>query len=409
MTTVASRPVALLLNVGHAVDHMFLLIFATAVAAIAADFGFPDWESLMPYGVGAFLLFGLGSLPAGRLGDLWGRRQMMLVFFFGMGASALLVAFTRNAWELAAALTLLGAFSSIYHPVGIPMLVRGSGRPGFAIGVNGLAGNLGVAVAAVMTGFLVKYAGWRAAFAVPALLAIVCGVAFARVAPREPAPPAHGARSTAASDAPPLARIFIVMTVAAISSSLLFNLTTNGNGLLLRERLAGIVEDPALLGMLLAGVYVVASFAQVGIGLLIDRYPLKRLYVGVVLLQAPLFMVAADATGWALFVLQIAFMIAVFGAIPFTDAMIVRYVDDRLRSRVSGMRLFVSFSVSSAAVWLLGPVVKAAGFGALLWMMAAVAATTLLAIVFLPPAGRRTMAAPVSAEAPPPRSHRAAG
>jgi MFS family permease len=69
------RPVALLLNVAHALDHMFLLIFATAVTAIAADFGFPDWESLMPYGVGAFMLFGLGSLPAGRLGDLWGRRR----------------------------------------------------------------------------------------------------------------------------------------------------------------------------------------------------------------------------------------------------------------------------------------------------------------------------------------------
>src|SRR5437762_4573886 len=123
MTTV-KRPVALLLNVAHALDHMFLLIFATAVTAIAADFGFPDWESLMPYGVGAFMLFGLGSIPAGRLGDLWGRRRMMLVFFFGMGFSALLVAFTRNAWQLAAALTLLGAFSAIYHPVGIPMLLR---------------------------------------------------------------------------------------------------------------------------------------------------------------------------------------------------------------------------------------------------------------------------------------------
>ncbi len=65
---------------------MFLLIFATAVAAIAADFGFPDWESLMPYGVGAFMLFGLGSLPAGRLGDLWGRRQMMLDVLFRDGA-----------------------------------------------------------------------------------------------------------------------------------------------------------------------------------------------------------------------------------------------------------------------------------------------------------------------------------
>jgi MFS family permease len=444
LSAAVSRPVALLLNVAHAVDHMFLLIFATAVAAIAADFGFPDWESLMPYGVGAFMLFGLGSLPAGRLGDLWGRRQMMLVFFFGMGVSALLIAVTRNAWELAGALTLMGAFASIYHPVGIPMLVRGAARPGLAIGVNGLAGNLGVALAAVTTGLLVKYAGWRAAFVVPALLAIACGVAFARVAPPEPAPPAHGARTSASPDAPSLVRILVVMTVAAISSSLLFNFTTNGNGQLLRERLAGVVEDPALLGALLACVYVVASFAQVGIGLLIDRYPLKRLYLGVVLLQAPLFMIAADATGWTLFALQTAFMIAVFGAIPFTDAMIVRFVDDRIRSRVSGMRLFVSFGVSSAAVWLLGPIVKAAGFGALLWLMAAVSATTLLAVAFLPPAARRPEAAPVdgglpddaaksaakaaptgsgrtlrrgrglararvSATAPPPRSRRAAG
>ena len=197
MTTEVPRPAAVLLNIAHALDHMFLLIFATAVAAIAADFGFPDWETLMPYGVGAFMLFGLGSLPAGRLGDLWGRRQMMLVFFFGMAASALLVAFTRDAWQLAAALTLMGAFSAIYHPVGIPMLVRGAPRPGLAIGINGLAGNLGVALAAVTTGLLVKYAGWRAAFVVPALLAAGCGVAFARVAPKEAAPPARAPSAAA--------------------------------------------------------------------------------------------------------------------------------------------------------------------------------------------------------------------
>jgi len=408
MTAVLTRPAALLLNVAHAIDHMFLLIFATAVAAIAVDFGYPDWESLMPFGVGAFLLFGLGSLPAGRLGDLWGRRQMMLVFFFGMGVSALVIAATRGAWQLAGALTLMGAFSSIYHPVGIPMLVRRAPRPGLAIGVNGLAGNLGVAVAAVATGFLVKYAGWRAAFVVPGLLAIGCGIAFARIAPRELAPPATGERTASAHDVPTLARIFVVMTVAAISASLLFNFTTNGNGLLLRERFAGVVGDPAVLGAMLAGVYVVASFAQVAIGLLIDRYPMKPLYLGVVASQAPLFLAASVASGWTLYALQVAFMIAVFGAIPFTDAMIVRYVDDRMRSRVSGMRLTVSFGVSSAAVWLLGPIVKAGGFGTLLVLMAGVSLVTLLAIALLPPLARGSSPDGVSAMASPPRSPRAA-
>ena len=404
--TAVKRSVALLLNLAHALDHMFLLVFATAVTAIAADFGFADWESLMPYGVGAFMLFGLGSLPAGRLGDLWGRRPMMLVFFIGMGVSMLLIAMTRNAWELAAALTLMGLFSSIYHPVGIPMLVRGVSRPGLAIGINGLAGNLGVAFAAVMTGFLVKYAGWRAAFVVPGLLAIGCGIAFARLAPRDTAPPAHGARTSRSEGTIARARIFAVMTIAAISGSLLFNFTTNGNGELLRERFRGVIADPAFLGMLLAGVYVVASFAQIAIGLLIDRYPMKQLYLGVVALQAPLFVAAANANGWTLYALQIAFMVAVFGAIPFTDAMIVRYVDDRIRSRVSGMRLTVSFGVSSAAVWLLGPLVKATGFATLLLVMAGVSVVTLIAIALLPPSRRAP--AGITVTASPQQSTRAA-
>lgn len=388
-----SRQTALLLNFGHALDHMFLLIFATAVASIATEFGFADWESLMPYGVGAFMMFGLGSLPAGRLGDLWGRRRMMLVFFVGMGVSSLLVAFTRNVWQLAWALTLLGAFSSIYHPVGIPMLLRRAAQPGLTIGISGLSGNLGVALAAITTGLLVKYAGWRAAFIVPALVSLLIAVVFARVTPPETEPPAHRKKSPAHAHGRVVTRILLVMTAAAVSSSLLFNFTTNGNGQLLRERFIGIIEDPALLGALLAAIYVMASFAQIVVGLLIDRFPLKYLYVAVVALQAPLFFAATTATGWTLFALQTAFMIAVFGAIPFTDALIVRYVDDSMRSRVSGIRLAVSFSVSSAAVYLLGPIVKAGGFQTLLQTMVVIAIVTLAVVAMLPRQVRRSDAA----------------
>jgi MFS family permease len=384
MTTPLPRSTAALLNVAHAIDHMFLLIFATAVASIAADFGVARWEDLMPYGVGAFAMFGIGSLPAGRLGDLWGRRRMMLVFFFGMGISALIAAVTQSAWQLAAALTLLGAFSAIYHPVGIPMLVQRSARPGLTIGFNGLAGNLGVALSAIVTGALVKYAGWRTAFAVPALLALGCGVLFARFAPIEAEAPARRAPTRAMPGKRTLAHVFAIVTVASISGSLLFNFTTNGNGELLRERLRGIVEDPAALGGLLALVYVFGALTQVAVGHLLDRVSLKTLYAGIVAAQAPLFLLAADSQGWALYALMIAFMVAVFGAIPFTDAIIVRYVDDRMRSRVSGMRLAVAFGVSSLAVWMLGPLVKTAGFRSLLLLMAGIAVVTLVVVLMIP-------------------------
>ena len=381
----ASRALSLLLNVGHAIDHMLLLVFATAVGAIAVDFGFARWEDLMPYSVGAFLLFGLGSIASGRLGDLWGRRQMMIVFFIGIGASAVLVAFARDAWQLAAALTVLGAFSSIYHPVGIPMLVQNARNPGLTIGINGLAGNMGIAVAALATGFLVKAIGWRAAFVVPGLVSIACGIAFIFAAPTESAPPAKRTSKVKVTTRGTIARLLAVMTLAAVSASFVFNLTTNGNAQLLQERLAGIVDDPATLGALLAVVYAVAAFAQVIVGKLTDHFPIKRIYLVVVLAQIPLFAAAAFADGWALWTLQLAFMAFTFGAIPFTDAMVVRYIDDRMRSRVSGMRIAISFGISSLAVWLLGPIVKAAGFKSLLLGLACIAVCTVGFVALLPP------------------------
>jgi MFS family permease len=395
------RPTALLLNAGHALDHLFLLIFATAVGAIAADWGMA-WQDLMPYTVGAFVMFGLGSLPAGRLGDLWGRRAMMVVFFLGMGGAGLLIALSSGVWTLAAALTLMGVFASIYHPVGIPMLVQQAKNPGFTIGVNGLFGNLGIAVAAILTGFLVKHAGWRAAFVVPAALALLCGLLFLALAPKEEVAPAKRPRRSVELPRAVMARVVLVMTLAAISSSLIFNFTTNGNGQLLTERLRGIIDDPARIGALLALVYTLASLAQLVVGKLIDRYPLKWVYLPIVAMQVPLFLLASGAGGWALYVVVLAFMIFVFGAIPFVDAMIVQYVDDRMRSRVAGIRLAVSFGVSSLAVYLLGPTVKAAGFGTLLMVMAIISACTTFFVAMLP--GRIPVpATPPLAPAPAPR------
>jgi MFS family permease len=375
---------SLLLNIAHALDHLFLLIFATAVGAIAVDFGIARWEDLMPYTAGAFLMFGLCSIPAGRLGDLRGRRWMMLLFFHGMGLSAIAVALTQNAWQIGLALTVLGAFSAIYHPVGIPMLLQGSTRPGRTIGINGLAGNLGIALAAVSTGFLVKYFGWRAAFVVPGLISIAAGLVFARVAPPEAAAPARKAGTSVHLPRGLAIRTFVVMVASATTGSLLFNFTTNGNAQMMAERLDGLVSDPAALGMLLALLYGVASLAQLVVGQLVDRVAVKPLFMAILGLQILFFALAAQSSGWAWYVMAIACMVMVFGAIPFNDVMVARYIDDSLRSRVSGTRIAISFGISSLAVAALGPAVKAAGFTQLWLLMSGIAVVSLAIVAWLP-------------------------
>lgn len=379
-----STPTRLLLNIGHAMDHMFLLVFATAVTSIANDFGLTRWEDLMPYSVAAFFFFGLGSLPAGRLGDLWGRRQMMIVFFVGIGLASVLVGMTRTPTELALALALLGCTASIYHPVGIPMLVQGASRPGWTIGVNGLAGNLGLALAAVVTGLLIKYFNWRMAFVVPGVISVLLGVVFAVCVPHDAIAPAKKKVASGKHAGMSISKLLLIMTIAATSASMLFNFSTGSNYEMLTSKFGQVSQDPAQIGVFLAVAYVLASLTQLLVGHLLDRVPLKTLYLCVVTIQCIALATATATEGWLFYLSQIIFMAAIFGAVPFTDAMVVRFVDDGMRSRVSGMRLAVALGASSLAIWLIGPIVKSAGFTTLLWVMAATSCVTFVVVSQLP-------------------------
>ncbi len=97
-----SRLTVAFLNLGHFLDHLAMLIYATAVLVITAQFGL-SYETMLPLSLGGFIAFGGGSLPAGWLADRWGRRNMMIVFFLGLGATLVLTGFARAPWQIVAA------------------------------------------------------------------------------------------------------------------------------------------------------------------------------------------------------------------------------------------------------------------------------------------------------------------
>jgi MFS family permease len=392
-----SSPSSLLLNLGHAIDHWVIAIFLYTVSVIAGVWG-TDWKELTPYAFGASFMFGAGSIVSGKLGDQWGRRVMMIIFFAGMGASCLLIALCQNKWQIGAALTVMGAFASIYHPVGIPMLVQKAEKPGFVIGVNGLVGNLGIAIGASLSVLLATRYGWQMAYIVPGIVSLLAAVLFVIYVPKEEEAPAK--RKAKTLDLPPsvMARVFFIMTCAAVTGSIVFNFTTNGNGEMLKARIDWLAANPWMLSVALLVIFSVASLMQLVVGALIDRHPLKNIYLPILIAQVPLFLLASQVEGWGLLLVTTLFMVFVFGAIPFTDAMIVRYIDDRMRSRVTGMRLAIGFGVSSLVTAGIGPSVKEAGFPTLLMVLAGVAAITTLVISFLPSERGAAMAALKPAE-----------
>ncbi|TXM88883.1 MFS transporter, partial [Methylobacterium sp. WL122] len=150
-------------NVAHALDHFVLLIYPTAVIAIASQTGL-GYGELIGLATGAFVAFGLCSLPMGSLADRFGRRNMLAVFFFAYGLSCLGVASATSTTAFAVWLCVLGLASAIYHPVGSSMLVTHARRLGRDLGINGVWGNFGAASASGATALLATTLGWQAAF-----------------------------------------------------------------------------------------------------------------------------------------------------------------------------------------------------------------------------------------------------
>ena len=75
-------------------------------------------------------------------------------------------------------LAFIGAFAAIYHPVGIAMLLSKNERTGFRLGINGVLGNMGVAVAPLVIGAILLLGDWRLCFIVPSLFCLIYGVFF---------------------------------------------------------------------------------------------------------------------------------------------------------------------------------------------------------------------------------------
>ena len=71
----------LFLNLGHFLDHFFMLIFASVAALrLTAEWDM-SYAELIPYATPAFIAFGVCAIFAGWIADKWSREGMMVIFF----------------------------------------------------------------------------------------------------------------------------------------------------------------------------------------------------------------------------------------------------------------------------------------------------------------------------------------
>ena len=390
---------ARILNFGHGVDHLVQLIFPTAVIALAPEFGRP-YEELLPLSFLGFAAWGVFALPAGWLGDRWSRRGMMLIFYFGTGAACILAGLAATPFQIGAALTLIGIFSSIYHPVGYAILHGlNPATIGRTLGYNGLWGNLGVAFAALITGVLTDLISWRAAFILPGFACIAGGFVFLSTMRAVRASGGLAKHPSIALARPMVARLLVILAVFTILGSLIFNATTVAMPKLFEQNMHHLPSGTAGIGLLVCLVFTVAAFAQTFIGGLMDRMPIRRVLLPVVLAHVPFLAAAGYAGGWPLVAVAIGMMFFIFGQNPIAEVVVARYVDDRYRARFNAIRFALAFGIGAAAVPLVaGLYGLTQDFSLLFLVLAGMGALVFAAALFFPSEGRLDAAVVAPAE-----------
>ncbi len=370
-------------NAAHFIDHYSMLIFAAAVIVMGPALGMA-YSELLPYATPGFVAFGAGSLLTGWLGDRWSRRHMMVIFFVGIGASMIAVGLVNTKLELGAALLSIGLFASIYHPVGTAMIVSYADRLGREMGINGVWGNLGVASSALVTGVIGQYLGWRWAFIVPGVATILLGLVFMWGVAHEDRSGAKQAAAQARVAKRDMWRVILALLIVVIAISTTFNAVTVALPKLFAERLSGLTQSPALLGLIAAGVYVFGAMTQYTIGKLLDRHSLKAVSLPLSFVLAPFLYLAAELSNLPLIIAAIGIVMGAFGQVTVNDAMVGKYTSEEWRSRAYAVRYFVGFTAAGASVGLVAWLYQQGGFATMLHAFAGLCLLVIAAAIILP-------------------------
>lgn len=342
------------INISHFLAHFIMLIFAKA-AYDAGQYFEVNYEQIIGYGTLGLVLFGACAPISARLADHYSRSLMMVIYHFGIGIAAIFTSFSQSLISMMMGLALIGVFASIYHPVGIAILLKRNSSVGFRLGVNGVFGNMGVAFAPLIMGLILLHNDWRSGFMLSGLFCLVYGIIFAcNLKPDTTENTRQSAKTNKYGFVDGWRRALFALALITSAGGFIFGGMTFLVPRYFELEMQNLTTSVAITGLLASIVYAMASFAQIGVGWLIDRISAKTVLLCIAVGQVIFVFLAASFSDLALFFFMIIAMSFVFGQIPITDVVMSRYVPDSWRSRILSIKFLLNLCIGASVLPLSG-------------------------------------------------------
>lgn len=371
-----ARRVLWLTGVGHGLGHAWELVFPAVAIPMAAELGL-SFEQAVELAFPLYLCFGLGAPLAGYLTDhLGGRRVLLLCLSLG-GLSGLWVAGAEGTASLMLAFAGLGLAASLYHPAGLALLShRFSKTTGRALGINGMAGNVGIALTPVLAGAIASLWGWRWAYVFLALPGLLGAVIFFLWG-FEDGPEHHEQRPEAQRTATDWWAVGLLV-FAMMAAGLAYRIHTLVVPALLQERLpelerfvARLPGADALTSVRNLGATFLTSLAYLmGLvgqwigGRIADSRSLVLSYVGFHLGALPLVLIAGFAFGPALVLVLFLYLFFAFGMQPAENSLVAKMSPPHLRGRAYAGKFVITFGIGALGAYVVKGLAPFGGLGA---------------------------------------------
>ena len=170
-----------LLGAAHSLNHSLFVIAPPLLTLIMSDLGVS--KSVMgAVATIASMLYGVGALVGGPLGDRIGENRTitLCLMFSGLSTFIMLAASaTQSIYVYAIALILMASWASLYHPTANSLISKTfKGKVAETMGLHGVGGTLGVVLTPSIAWFLGVNFGWSWAFIVFGVLCILLALIF---------------------------------------------------------------------------------------------------------------------------------------------------------------------------------------------------------------------------------------
>jgi MFS transporter, FSR family, fosmidomycin resistance protein len=369
----------------HTLVHMLELTYGVVLISIRPEFGVEEVVLGALANVLGFT-FGLTALPAGFLIDRIGERRLLVICSFGMALAAVGTGLAPNVIVLGVMLGLLGMSMGIFHPAATTFIARIAPRRGLGFGLLGVGGSLGLALGPICAGAAAAAMGWRAAYFVLAVPALILAILFLTTRPdpenvtteESPAPPVVNFWRTLK----PVAPLIFLILMAQVLAGLIYR----GVVTYLPTHLSDMVNigDGGLSSLMRAGVFttVVLAFGvigQFGGGYLGDHVRREKLAVISALVTLGMLMIMGLGQGWGLLLGSMGFAVFYFMGQPVYNSLIADYTPESIRGRIYGLSFFAGFGLGSFSASLFGYVVEKLDTG-WVFLIAAVFSALMLVI-----------------------------